>query len=182
MAKNTDDETTEAAEVDPAVAKGKRKKLLVMIVLAVVLIGISVGSTLMLVKLFSESEVEAATGDETEVVAEPVVEAKPPAIYYPMQPVFVVNFESQGRQRFLQTELNLMLRDQEIITALELHMPAIRNSLVMLFSGQIYEDLQTAEGRELLRQEALLSVQDVLTQEIGQPGVEQVLFTSFVMQ
>src|SRR5690606_26831659 len=108
--------------------------------------------------------------------------AKKPAIYYPLQPVFIVNFESQGRQRFLQAELNLMLRDEAVIAALELHMPAIRNSLVMLFSGQTYEDLQTAEGKELLRQQALLNVQEVLEKEIGKPGVEQVLFTNFVMQ
>lgn len=180
MAKDTNKDTNSEEPADPAVAKGKHKKILVLALLALVLVGISVASTLLLVNVFSDPVIDTEVAEGASV--EPIFEPKKPAIYYPMQPVFVVNFESQGRQRFLQAELNLMLRDQAVVSALELHMPAIRNALVMLFSGQIYEDLQTAEGKELLRQEALLSVQEVLNKEIGQPGIEQVLFTSFVMQ
>lgn len=180
--KNNDNTATEEGVVDPAVAKGKRKKLLLIIGAVLLLVGISVGSTLALVKLFADPELPTVAAEETDALAGETVARKQPAIYYPMQPVFVVNFESQGRQRFLQAELNLLLREKDIVPALELHMPAIRNSLVMLFSGQIYEDLQTAEGKELLRQQALLSVQEVLEKETGKPGVEQVLFTNFVMQ
>jgi flagellar FliL protein len=61
-------------------------------------------------------------------------------------------------------------------------MPMIRNALVLQFGGQVYADLQTAEGKELLRQQALENIQNLLQQEIGKPGVEQVLFTNFVMQ
>lgn len=172
-------EATEGAADPAAAAKAKRKKLFIMIALVVALVAISVGSTLALVSFFSDSAEPTGTEGSESTAA---VEVKQPAIYYPMLPVFVVNFESQGRQRFLQAELNLMLRDKDVVPALELHMPAIRNSLVMLFGGQIYEDLQTAEGKELLRQQALLSVQEVLQKEIGKPGVEQVLFTNFVMQ
>lgn len=180
--KNNGDNAAEEGVVDPAVAKAKRKKLLIIIGAILVLVAISVGSTLALVKLFADPEIPMVGGEETDAVAEGAVAPKQPAIYYPMLPVFVVNFESQGRQRFLQAELNLLVRENDIVPALELHMPAIRNSLVMLFSGQIYEDLQTAEGKELLRQQALLSVQEVLEKETGKPGVEQVLFTNFVMQ
>lgn len=181
--KNNDDETTAEGAADAALLKkAKRKKLLLMVGLILLLVAISVGSTLALVKFFADPAADAELIDGEPVATEPEVEPKKPAIYYPMQPVFVVNFLSEGRQRFLQAELNLLLREQDVIPALELHMPAIRNSLVMLFSGQLYEDLQTAEGKELLRQEALLSVQEVLQKEIGKPGVEQVLFTNFVMQ
>ena len=75
-----------------------------------------------------------------------------------------------------------MARENQVIEAIELHMPMIRNSLVLLFGGQIYEELQTAEGKELLRQQALEQLQALLQQEIDQPGIEQVLFTNFVMQ
>jgi flagellar FliL protein len=180
--KNNDDENAgDAVEAD-LVKKAKRKKLLLIVGLILLLVAISVGSTLALVKLFADPAPEVAAEDAEQAPEEEQVEAKKPAIYYPMQPVFVVNFLSEGRQRFLQAELNLLLREQDVIPALELHMPAIRNSLVMLFSDQLYEDLQTAEGKELLRQQALLSVQEVLQKEIGKPGVEQVLFTNFVMQ
>ena len=62
------------------------------------------------------------------------------------------------------------------------HMPLIRNELNMLYSGQVYEELQTDEGREKLRQQSLEAIQKVMRKEIGRPGVEQVLFTNLVMQ
>ena len=52
----------------------------------------------------------------------------------------------------------------------------------MLFSGQEFEALQTPEGKEALRQASLAEVQKVMQEKIGKPGVEQVLFTDFVMQ
>lgn len=168
---------TGAAAIDPSIATSKRKKLLIIVVGIIGLVAISVGATFALVTHFIEP---AAT--ESVDAADPALEAKKPAIYYSLQPVFVVNFEAQRRQRFLQIEVNLLLREQNVIPALELHMPAIRNGLVMLFSAQVYEELRTAEGKEKLRQDALLSVQSVLQKEIGKPGVEQVLFTNFVMQ
>jgi flagellar FliL protein len=184
MAKNLDTNNSKNntnAASDSAAGKNPRKKILIITALIIALVVISVGSTLALVKVFGNEPTEGAADDAADT-AGAVSAAKKPAIYYPLQPVFVVNFESQGRQRFLQAELSLMLRDDGIIPVLELHMPAIRNSLVMLFSGQTYEDLQTVEGKELLRQQALLYVQEVLEKEIGKPGVEQVLFTNFVMQ
>lgn len=111
--------------------------------------------------------------------AEPV---KQPAIYFPLKPALIVNFQARGRQRFLQAEITLMVRDNAVIQAVEMHMPMIRNSLVMQLGGQDYETLQTAEGKEALRQDALVTLQGLLEAEIGQPGVEQVLFTNFVMQ
>lgn len=104
------------------------------------------------------------------------------AIYYPLGQNFTMNYDVRGRQRYLQVQVTLMLRDNAAVQSIEIHQPSIRNNLVALFSGQVFEDLQTPEGRELLRQDALRSVQSVLEQEIGRPAVEQVLFTHFVMQ
>jgi flagellar FliL protein len=38
------------------------------------------------------------------------------------------------------------------------------------------------DGKEQLRQECLKEIQRILTKETGKPGVEDVLFTSFVVQ
>jgi len=168
-------------QAEDAPKKGGKKKLIVMIVIGLALIALSIGGTLFALQMLNpEEEVVALEGEEGEAVdAEP---ARQSAIYFPLKPPIIVNFQARGRQRFLQAELTLMARDNETIEAVELHMPMIRNSLVMLFGGQIYEDMQTAEGKELLRQEALTEVQRLLEQETGNPGVEQILFTNFVMQ
>lgn len=179
MAKDTKNAQQPAAAdaADPqVVAKQKRKKLILIIGAVLLLVGISVGVTLTLLSAFSDAP---AADAEAASEAEPT---KQTAIYYPLSPAFVVNFEDRGRSRFLQAELTLLLRDPEVTHALDMHMPAIRNALVMLLSGQSFETLQTAEGKEALREQALVKIQEVLQQEIGKPGIEQVLFVNFVMQ
>lgn len=108
--------------------------------------------------------------------------ARAPAMYFPVKPAFVINYQSGGRTRFLQVEVSLLTRDQEIFSALQQHLPLIKNRLVLLFSGEVFAELQTNEGKELMRQKALTAIQEILVQEVGREGVEQVLFTDFVMQ
>jgi flagellar FliL protein len=66
--------------------------------------------------------------------------------------------------------------------ALTLHMPLIRNSLVLLFSSQSFADLQTEEGKVALKAAAVDAINGILEQETGQGGIDDVLFTNFVMQ
>ena len=49
-------------------------------------------------------------------------------------------------------------------------------------SSQTYDSVSTLEGKEALREEALSVIQEILEEETGDPGVEAVYFTSFVMQ
>jgi len=105
-----------------------------------------------------------------------------PAIYLPIDPAFVVNFASQGKARFLQVTVEVMTRDPLMPDQIKLHMPVIRNNLMLLFSSQSYDGVSTLEGKEALREEALEVVQQILEEETGDPGIEAVYFTSFVMQ
>ncbi|MGH1371891.1 MAG: flagellar basal body-associated FliL family protein [Cellvibrionaceae bacterium] len=162
---------------------GGKKKLIMMIVVGLVLVGLSVGGTLFALKMMGgDAPAEGEAGEAAAADAEPVVEEKLPAIYFPLKPTIIVNFNARGRQRFLQAEVSLMVREEDVVAAIEEHSTMLQHGLLMLFSGQDYAELQTAEGKELLRQMALDEVQRTLEQEIGKPGVEQVLFTNFVMQ
>jgi flagellar FliL protein len=121
----------------------------------------------------TEEDMAADDGEEEEQAA---------AIYLPIEPAFVVNFASQGKARFLQVTVEVMTRDPAVPEKVQLHMPVIRNNLMLLFSDQVYDDVSTLEGKESLREEALATIQAILEEETGDPGVEQVYFTSFVMQ
>lgn len=174
-------------------AKQKKKKLFMFIGLGVLLVLISVGATFFVVSKM----LHKGGSDEA---AEEQAEEKPtasPAIYLALKPNFTVNFDVNGRQRFLQTELTLMYRDPNLEKLLEEHMPAVRNGLVMLLSRQVFDELQTTEGKEKLRADALKVVQDIITKESEtteekdekkkdeakfKGTVENVLFTQFVMQ
>jgi flagellar FliL protein len=157
-------------------------------VIGVVLIGISIGGTLFAVTMLSPEPVVEESVDTTELDEDgnPIVEEeeakKGYAIYFPLKPPIIVNFQARGRQRFLQADITLMTREDDVVDAIETHMPMIRNTLVLKFGGQTYEELQTEEGRELLRQESLEELQNIMLQEIEKTGIEKLLFTNFVMQ
>lgn len=159
-------------------AKSSKKKWIIIGLAIVLLAGISVAGTLFLLGGDDELPEDA---EAEELVEEEVPEVSA-AIYYPMKPEFITNYEVRGRQRYMQLSVTLMLRENDVVAGLELHMPALRNAMVMLLRGQDYQELQTAEGKELLRQQSLLKIQEVLQQEIGKPGIEQVLFTNLVLQ
>jgi flagellar FliL protein len=94
----------------------------------------------------------------------------------------VVNFSGDSDIRFLQVTVEVGTRDPEAVERVKEQRPAIRNSLVMLFSGQDPYVLNTREGKEKLRTDALSEIQKVMKAETGKPAVESVFFTSFVMQ
>lgn len=161
----------------------QHKKKLLLLGLALVLIGVSVGGTLVALKFLSppplaEGETEAASEGGEDTKTEP----KKQAVYYPLKPPIMVSYDARGRQRLMQAEITLLTRDADVIAAVEAHMPMIRNALVLLMSGQTYEEVQTAEGKELLRVQCLQTLQEILQKEIGKPGIEQVLFTNLILQ
>ena len=104
------------------------------------------------------------------------------AQYLALDPAFVVNVADEDAQHYLQTDVQVMARSAEVLEAVKIHMPRIRNNLLLLFSQQKTADVRDRAGRERLQAAALKEVQDVLTTETGKPGVEALYFTSFVTQ
>ena len=66
-------------------------------------------------------------------------------------------------------------------TACRRTFPLIRNNLLLLMSNRNYQSMMSREGKEKLRQEALTEVRAVQKKE-GSPDVDDLLFTSFVVQ
>jgi flagellar FliL protein len=171
-----DTQRSQTGEDQARFAGNKKKQMLLVAVILGVMV-LSVGATLAALKFLRPSPATLESAAQEQATPPPV-----PAIYYPLQPPIVVNFAVKGRQRYLQAELTLMTRDGSVISTIELHQSMIRNALILLIGGHSFEDLQTAEGKELLRQSCLQEIQRLLQEEIGRPGIEQVLFTDFVMQ
>ncbi|AYC32534.1 flagellar basal body-associated protein FliL [Pseudomonas cavernae] len=156
---------------------GKLKLIIVIAVALLLAVGLSIGGTWLV--LHKNSAADEAKSEEA---AEGAAPGKQPAIYEQLAPAFVVNFKQDGRQRYMQVSIALMARDEAQLKALKVHLPMLRNRLVMLFSGQDFNALTTPVGKEMLRQQATASVQELAQKEIGQTVVEQVLFTNFVLQ
>ncbi|MGK0501213.1 MAG: flagellar FliL protein [Oceanicoccus sp.] len=180
---NEEQATEEGSEQKERKPLSPKLKLIIWIVAGVLALLVTVGGTLYLLGFFDSGSTDAEETDEGEEVAIKVVENMPqPAMYFPIKPAFIVNFPSRGRQRYLQAEVTVLTRDGDVFSAMQMHLPLIKNRLVMMFGGEMYEELQTDEGKELLRQKSLEAIQEIMQQEIGKPGIEEVLFTNFVMQ
>ena len=107
---------------------------------------------------------------------------KPPPIYQAFDPPLVVSFQEQGAMRFLQVTVEVMGRDEETIKAVQTHMPVIRNNLLNIFAGRSFADLISRDGKESMRKDCLAEVQRILKENTGKAGVEDLYFTSFVVQ
>lgn len=193
---------------------GSKKKMIIIIAVAMlVAIGGAVGGTMFFLggkadKAATASkehgeEDGAAEGDEDsadaeeegedgEEVAEEEGEGEGEGgkhaapLYVPLDPAFVVNFQDkQHRTKFLKAEISVVAKSPKIQEAITAHMPAVRNSVVMLLSRQIYEDLMTTEGKEKLRVDALAEVQTIMKKQAGKKvgkGVKDLYFSTLVMQ
>ncbi len=105
-----------------------------------------------------------------------------PAMYFAFDPPLIVNFDDTQAVRFLQLQIEVLTRDEKYVEAVKLHQPVIRNNLLMLMNGRDYKTLMTRDGKEALRVECLKEVQRILKKETGNNGVEDLYFTSFVVQ
>lgn len=114
-----------------------------------------------------EGEGEGATGE---------------AKYVKLGDAFVVNFMAGDQIRYLQVTIEVMTHDPAVPGEIETHLPVIRNNLVMLFSGLDYKTLSSVEGKQKIREQTLHEVQKILEERTGDPGVDDLYFTSFVMQ
>lgn len=103
-------------------------------------------------------------------------------LYLPLDPPFVVNFKDGESLRYLQVTVTLMSHDPKAIETAKNADPVIRDALVSLFSNQEYSVISSADGRRKLQQQALETVQKIVKERTGKPGMEALYFTSFVMQ
>lgn len=189
----------------PEAKAGGNKKLILIVVIAVLVsAGAAVGATLLLTggkdkeiaakhqkgdakkaDEDSEEDSEEASEDSAEEDDEQSKEGAGPT-YVSLDPAFVVNFQDQKkRTKFLKAEISVVAGSAKAQAALTLHMPAVRNSLVMLLSRQVFEELATNEGKEKLRTEALDAVKEVVKKQTSKKtaqAVKDLYFSSLVMQ
>ncbi len=104
--------------------------------------------------------------------------------YVALQPAFIANFgvTEQGHLKYVKAEISIRVSSQKAEMAARYHLPALRNSLVLLLSRQDEVTVTTGSGREAIREEALMELRAVLKAEEGQPYIDDLMFTNFVVQ
>ncbi len=167
---NAENVGVEAPVVVVKKSGGKRMMLIVGVVLLVVL---GMGGFM----LVGQRSVQAKAAGAPAAVAASAV-----AVYLPLDPAFVVNFQDDDATRYLQVGVTVMSHDPAAIQAMKDNDPVIRNALVILFSSQTFAELSNTAGKQKLQAQALTAVRKIVADKIGKPGVDALYFTSFVMQ
>jgi flagellar FliL protein len=100
-----------------------------------------------------------------EVKAESV---KPPQ-FMPLE-TFTVNLKLEDNPQFLQVGLTLKVSDALVIEALKLHMPEVRDSVLLLLSSQKASVLLTLEGKRKLATDIVTSINAILAPAQPEPA------------
>ncbi|WP_280370624.1 flagellar basal body-associated protein FliL [Pseudomonas sp. BN411] len=106
----------------------------------------------------------------------------PKVAYIDLVPSLVGNYGPGPRLKYYKADISLRVTGPEAEEKVTRHEPLIRNQLVMLFSQQTDETLNSSDSKEKLRQEALKQVQQVLHSEEGAPLVDDLLFNNLIIQ
>lgn len=151
------------------------KKIIIFAVIGIVLVGGGIGGAMFFMK-----SPEMPEGEE--MVEEEMVPEVKDAIYEDIHPAFTVNFVDGSKKHFMQVYMVAKFYDMEARDQFKMHIPVVRNNLLLLMSGKNSDELSTTEARETLRKNALMTAQTVMQDIYGENLVEDIYFTKFVLQ
>ncbi len=158
--------------------KGSSKKLIIMIALGLIILSIGAGGAFFFMSGSEEPvEGEVAEGEMTEEEMNKEV-----AIYHDLHPAFVANFSGKSNKNYMQVYIVAMAYEDSVIQDLQLHMPVIRNNVLMTLSSTTSQEIETVEGKEQLRQKVLLKMKETMKEKTGEEGIQDIYFTKFVAQ
>ena len=102
--------------------------------------------------------------------------------FIPLNPPIVVNIMDGQHIRHMQVIIEIKLVDPANSGKIDLHKGPIRHELILLLSSQDAATISSAQGKEQLRKDSLEAVQKVLQELEGDPIVEALYFTNFIIQ
>ncbi|KHT47161.1 flagellar basal body-associated protein FliL [Vibrio sp. 16] len=161
-------------EVETEAPKGKGKLIIIIVAVVVLLLG-GGGAAFFLMGSDEEAAAEESVEQEVVVSTEPVA-------YVNIAQPFIFNVTGDKRDRLVQIKVQLMVRGSENENLARYHSPLVESSLLSTFASATVEQLRSANGRVELREKATEDIKASLTRAVGQPVIERVLFTDFVIQ
>jgi len=109
------------------------------------------------------------------------VSNKPP-VFVNLEP-FTVNLQAEDSgAQYLQVGLTLKATDETLTEAVKVHMPEIRNRVLLLLSRKRASEINTLEGKKFLSNALTKAIAETLGGSPAAKSLDSVLFTSFVIQ
>ncbi|HCD64276.1 MAG TPA: flagellar biosynthesis protein FliL [Alphaproteobacteria bacterium] len=182
--------------------KGLILRILIFVVAGLVLIGLGLGGGYILFggsqpdpseeiesiieKKMAEADAEREAEQEAALSNEKVAKELPEietfvTTYFEFPGTFTTNLKAS--RKFLQLGLGVSTQyDDEVITNVEDHQLALRSEILNVMSEFTEEDIQGKQGRETLARALADGINQKLMQLEDFGGIEEVHFTSFVLQ
>lgn len=90
----------------------------------------------------------------------------------------IVNLADKGGKRYLRITMELELSVPELVEEIDLRLPQLRDSILMILPTKTYDDIGTTPGKIALRDELLIRLNSFL--KSGQ--ITTLYFSEFVVQ
>jgi flagellar FliL protein len=101
--------------------------------------------------------------------------------YYEFPGNFTTNLK--GSKKFLQVSIGVSTQyDEQVMANVDSHQLALRSEILGIISEFAAEDVSNREGKKLLADKLKDGINEILEGVEGFGGVENVHFTSFVLQ
>ena len=147
--------------------------IILVAVLFIVMLGLTAGLFMIWTKLSTTQA--AATVVNGQGNPQAATDALGPI--YPLD-TFIVNLADEGGKRYLRITMNLELTQNKFESQMEARLPQVRDSILMILPAKRFDDIRTAEGKTLLRNEII----EKLNSLFGLESVANIYFTEFVIQ
>lgn len=157
-------------------------RLLKFILLLIVIIGASIGGTMLFLNRSSMSSPAPAPQANSVLPAAPAAPPVVPApIFAELEP-FTVTLYGETRNRILYTAITLRLTDDASRKQIQDYMPEVRDRILKVLSAQELAKIQTPDGRQALSAALKADLSRPFAAQLPGPQVADVLFTAFVVQ
>jgi len=173
MAEEKENQETEEKEEK----KEGGSKLLLIIIIVLLLLLLIIGGVVAYFLLSSNNEDQNQPQQQKVEKKHKVSDMAEIGPIYPLDP-FIVNLVSASANRYLKCKIDLELDAPELQQEVDKKLPAIRDLIIRILSSKSVEEIQTAKGKEKLKEEIKRKINSILT--TGE--IRHVYFTEFVIQ
>jgi flagellar FliL protein len=158
--------------------KSGGNKLLLIVIIVLLFLLLIIGGLVAYFLLSNNSEDNQTPQQKQEKITKKkisdIAEVGP---IYPLDQ-FIVNLINNNANRYLKCKISLELDSPELQQEIDKKLPAIRDRIINILSSKTVEEIQTAKGKEKLKEEIKRKINEILT--IGE--IRHVYFTEFVIQ
>lgn len=133
-------------------------------------------------KAFIVTGIVLLAGHQSANAASDGGEGAGPQLFVKLEKPLIFNVFSEDSVHFVRVTIEIKLTDPVFAPQIQANMAPIIHNLLLLLSEQPYFQYQTVAGKKKVRDEALALVRQVVKEQVGKPAVDNIFFTSLVVQ